>query len=117
MKYRSDPQTENAATAPTCWHREAPALCLRIELPRGELYLFPYQQLVTASLIRADDGEVLRLSFASHEVEITGHNLRDLLVALQDYAVKWLRTTPTRYQTLVDRDSGTVSAIRITTAE
>ena len=90
---------------------------LRIELPSGEVRIFPYQHLVTGSLTSAADGEVLRLSFSSHEVEIVGRNLRDLLVALQDYAVKWVCTMPARYESLVERDRGMVVAIRITAAD
>src|SRR6059058_4204007 len=41
--------------------------------------------------------EILRLTFSSHDVEIAGRNLRALLLALQDFAVKWLRSMPERY--------------------
>jgi len=92
-------------------------MCLRIELPSGELRIFPYQHLVTGVLTSAADGEVLRLSFSSHEVEIVGRNLRDLLFALQDCGVKWLRTMPARYESLAERDRGMVVAIRITVAD
>jgi hypothetical protein len=36
-----------------------------------------------------------------------------LLVALQDFAVKWLRTMPERYQGLDAADNGVITAIQI----
>jgi len=61
-----------------------------------------------------DKGETLRLVLSNHEVEIAGRNLRELLLALQDFAVKWVRTAPERYQTLAAGDAAMVSSIRIT---
>jgi hypothetical protein len=58
---------------------------------------FPYQHLIAASLSRNERGETLRLKFSFHDVEIEGNNLRALLVALQDFAVKWVRVMPERY--------------------
>jgi hypothetical protein len=74
--------------APTCWQREAPCACLRIETPGSEAQLFPYQHLVTASLNHIESSEILHLTFSSHDVEIVGRNLRTLMLALQDFAVK-----------------------------
>src|SRR4051794_26056656 len=89
MKHNNEKRT--AAPAATCWQREAPGACVRIELSPRETYLFPYQHFVSASLKLGDDqSETLHLAFSSHDVEITGRNLRGLLSALQEFAVKWL---------------------------
>ncbi len=114
MRHRTETDKPTAPPAPTCWHREAPSACLRLEPAGGELHLFPFQHLVTASLIRADQGETLRLVLSNHEIEIIGRNLRELLLALQDFAVKWVRIAPERYQTLAAGDAAMVSSIRIT---
>jgi hypothetical protein len=113
MKHR--PESDKPATqpAPTCWQREAPSACLRLEPAGGELHIFPFQHFVTASLVRSGDCETLRLVLSNHEIEISGRNLRELLVALQDFAVKWIRTAPERYQTLAAGDAAMVSSIRI----
>ena len=66
-----------------------------------------------ASLVHAELNETLRLVFASHEVELTGRNLRDLFHAVQDFAVKWIRPLPERFNALVSGDSGLVSGIRV----
>ena len=100
--------------APTCWKREVPCPCLRVEPTGSEAHLFPYQQLLTASLNHAKGADTLRLVFASHEVELAGHNLRDLLDALQEFAVKWVRTVPERYRLATGGDGGFVTGIRIT---
>jgi len=110
-------ENPSVPTAPTCWQREAPAACIRVEIPEGEVHLFPYGQLVTACLARTEEGETVRITFASHEVEIIGRNLRDLLLALQDFAVKWIRATPQRYQSLVDGEGGIVSKIAVKAIE
>jgi hypothetical protein len=117
MKYSSESNKPTSPAAPTCWHREAPCACLRIEPPSGELRVFPYQHLVTAVLNRLEDGEMLHLDFSSHEVEITGRNLRDLLLALQDFAVKWVRSTPERFAPLARGEDCVVTEIRITAVQ
>lgn len=101
-----------------CWQREAPSACLRIEISGRETHLFPYQHLVSASHSLGDDeAETLRLAFSSHDVEITGRNLRGLLSALQDFAVKWLRAVPQRYHTLEVGDDGVISRIKVEEAK
>ncbi len=114
---KSDTNREQTQSAPTCWQREAPCACLRIERSVDEADVFPYQHLVSASLNRTEDSEVLRLAFSSHDVEIVGHNLRPLLLALQDFAVKWIRAIPQRYHRLADHKSGIITTIRIAEAK
>jgi hypothetical protein len=110
MKSETNKRT---VSAPTCWQREAPCACLRVEISPRESYLFPYQHLVTASLSHSEQAETLRLTFSLHDVEIKGRNLRALLLALQDFAVKWVRVIPERYHSLEFGENGVVSSIRI----
>lgn len=102
---------------PACWQREAPCPCLRIETSPGVSQMFPYQHLTTASLNQDEKLETLRLLFSSHDVELRGRNLRPLLLALQDFAVKWIRTVPERYQELELGENGVITEIRIEDAE
>jgi hypothetical protein len=111
MKTESRRQTVQAT--PACWQREAPCPCLRIETSPNESHVFPYQHLITASLTSAEQIETVRLLFSSHDVELQGRNLRTLFLALQDFAVKWLRTTPERYQGLETGDGGVITGIQI----
>src|SRR5438552_11790587 len=111
MKTVNRRQTVQAT--PACWQREAPCPSLRIEVSPNESHVFPYQHLVTASLTSAEQTETLRLSFSSHDVELQGRNLRTLLLALQDFAVKWVRVMPEHYHQLEAGESGVVLRIRI----
>ena len=115
MKIENRRQT--VQTTPACWQREAPCPCLRVEISPRESHLFPYQHLVTASLIYGEEAETLHLTFSSHDVEIAGHNLRSLFLALQDFAVKWVRSMPERYHTLAAADDGLITEIRIEDAK
>ena len=113
-------KTEHRRTppsGPTCWQREAPCACVRIETSDRAAQVFPYQHLVTASLDCGGEAEILRLIFSTHDVEITGRNLRALLLALQDFAVKWLRAVPQRYEALGNSDDGMITRIRIDEAK
>jgi len=100
-------------TTPACWQREAPCPCLRVETSANDSHVFPYQHLITASLAHSEQGETLHLTFSLHDVEIQGRNLRALLLALQDFAVKWIRAMPERYQTLEPGGNAVVSTIRV----
>ena len=111
MKTENRRQTVQAT--PACWQREAPCPCLRVETHANEMRLFPYQHLVNASLVNSEGVETLRLAFSSHDVEIAGHNLRSLFLALQDFAVKWIRAIPERYHLLQSGENAVVSSIRI----
>ena len=114
MKIENRRQT--VQTTPACWQREAPCPCLRVETRANEMRLFPYH-LVNASLINSEGVETLRLAFSSHDVEIAGHNLRSLFLALQDFAVKWVRSMPERYHTLAAANDGLITEIRIEEAK
>jgi hypothetical protein len=110
---KSETNNRTVSSAPMCWQREAPCACLRIETSPHESHLFPYQHLVTASLAHGEQEDTLRLTFSLHDVEIRGRNLRALLLALQDFAVKWIRAIPERYHALERGENGVVSSIRI----
>src|SRR6266478_1128362 len=114
MKIENRRQTVQAT--PACWQREAPCAGLRIETSPRESHLFPYQHLVTASLSHSEQLETLRLTFSLHDVEIEGRDLRVLLLAIQDFAVKWVRVMPERYHHLEAGENGVISRIRIQAA-
>jgi hypothetical protein len=110
---KSEHNRRTAPAGPTSWKREAPCACLRIETSDRAAQVFPYQHLVTALLECGDEAEILRLSFSTHDVEITGRNLRALLLAVQDFAVKWLRAVRQRYEALGTSEDGVITRIRI----
>ena len=74
-----------------------------------------YSRIKTWSTRRLTDGEAtetLHLAFSSHDVQIIGHNLRSLFLALQDFAVKWIRPMPERYRAFEASDDGVVVEVR-----
>jgi hypothetical protein len=87
-----------------------------VEISGSEAHIFPYQHLVAASLVHENTADVLRLAFSSHDIEITGRNLREILVSIQEFGVKWLRTIPERYQSVTTAQSGLIFHIRIAPA-
>jgi hypothetical protein len=114
---KTETRRQTVQTTPACWQREAPCPCLRVETSSSESHIFPYQHLITASLARAGETETLRLSFSLHDVELQGRNLRTLLLALQDFAVKWVRPMPERYRGLEAGDNGVITGIQIAEAK
>ncbi|HEU0273191.1 MAG TPA: hypothetical protein VFQ83_01530 [Candidatus Udaeobacter sp.] len=46
-----------------------------------------------------------------------GRNLRTLLLALQDFAVKWVRSMPERYHTLAAANNGLITEILVEDAK
>ena len=110
---KTENRRQTAQTTRACWQREAPCPCLRIETSLNESHVFPYQHLVIASLNLSEHAETLRLTFSLHDVEIEGRNLRALFLAIQDFAVKWIRAMPERYHQLEPGENGVISRIGI----
>jgi hypothetical protein len=73
--------------------------------------------MVAASLVHENAQDLMRLAFASHDVEITGQNLRELLIGLQDFSVKWLRASPNRYHGIAVAESAIITDVRVSAAE
>ena len=117
MKNRTsiDPTTP---TAPVCWQRESATACLRIELESSEIHLLPYNHLISARLTLGTGGtESLQITFSAREVQIEGHNLRDLLLGIQDFAIKWLRAVPERYHAVAPIRDGVITSLQIASVD
>jgi hypothetical protein len=84
-----------------------PADNLRLELDPKDFYLLPYHHL---ELIKFEAGEgldTLTLSFLKRTVLITGKNLRDLGLALQDRCVEFVKPMPVfdRYSSVAGKEA------------
>ena len=87
---------------------------LRLELnPKGFL-LLPYHHLELVTFESGEGQDTLTLSFLNRTVLITGKNLRDLALALQDRAVEFVRILPAldRYSSVAGKETS-VKAIEI----
>jgi hypothetical protein len=74
-----------------CWGTNSETSALRVELPDGQFYLFPYSLLVKAQFSPTERKDCLMLTFDSHSIRITGTNLRKLGLAFQQVNVEWIK--------------------------
>lgn len=102
---------------PDCWHRDRDRHCLRVELNSGEIFLFRYQQLVGVHHLSALNPETLKISFSTHQVVLSGKNLSEIMVALEDLAIAWIKSVPARYHQLAGPDRALITGIEITATE
>jgi hypothetical protein len=112
-----DPSGIRTENGPACWRRERDCVCLRVEPKPGESFLFPYQHFTVAHHACSDDGEMLEISFSTHDLVLHGRNLSDIARALQGLGVEWIATAPKRYESLPESDSVLITRIEIKTVE
>lgn len=96
-----------------CWNKDAHAQSLRVELADGSFYIFPYGRLMFAHFEHGTDQDKLHLLLDSHEISITGKNLRDLGMAFQKFAVEWAKELPARYAATANGDNAYISSIKV----
>src|SRR5208283_2859540 len=91
-----------------------PADNLRLELNPKGFYLLPYHHLELVKFEAGEGLDTLTLSFLKRTVLVTGKNLRELGLALQDRAVEFVKPMPVfdRYSS-VGRNEASVKAIEI----
>ena len=110
---RPPESADNEKKQLVCWNKDAQAQSLRVELSGGGFFVFPYTHLTFAKIEREESGEVLTVSFTTHDVRVAGRNLRELCIALQKLAVDWIKEAPARYATLTSKDSVFIEAIEV----
>jgi hypothetical protein len=98
------------------WEQNPQARALRVDLQSGEYYVFPYIHFGFARFERAGDRETLQVSFATHDICVSGHHLREVGLALQKLAVDWIREAPARYAGLTETGSAFIERIDINEA-
>jgi hypothetical protein len=90
----------------------APVDHLRLELNSKSFCLLPYYHLELVEFEAGEGQDTLTLLFLNRTVRITGKNLRELALALQDRCVEFIKPLPERYTTLVGNET-TVKTIEI----
>ena len=87
---------------------------LRLELDSKSFYLLPCHHLELVKFEAGEGQDTLTLSFLKRTVLITGKNLRELGLALQDRAVEFVRLMPAldRYSSLAGNEAS-IKAIEI----
>jgi hypothetical protein len=111
------PRPVNAENDRPCWRRDRNCPCLKVDVAPGESFLFPYQQFLNAQHTRTDGEELLKISFGTHEIAISGRHLAEIAAALQGLAVECISTVPPRYRKLPDTDGAWVTQIDVRPSE
>lgn len=96
-----------------CWNREIQAQALRVELAGGRSHVFPYARLASILLEQGSNHDTLRVSLDTHEIQIIGKNLREVELALQKFAVEWVRESPARYSPQAGDDHAWITSITV----
>ncbi len=117
MSLKQSPTNSAREHLPDCWHRERDRHCLRIELNSAETFLFRYQQLLGVHHLRSTNSETLKISFSTHQVVLSGRNLAEISVALEELAVSWIRFVPGRYEKAAEFEGALVTGIEVKAVE
>lgn len=99
------------------WEANPQAQAVRVDLQNGVFFVFPFSHFAFAHFDRDERRETLRISFTTHEVRVSGHCLRELGVALQKFAVEWIREVPARYAALTDKGRAFIERIEVVEAD
>jgi hypothetical protein len=114
---RPPDSADNEKKQLVCWNKDAQAQSLRVELSGCCFFVFPYTHLTFAKIEREESGEVLTVSFTTHDVRVAGRNLRELGIALQKLAVDWIKEAPARYAPLASKEAVFIESIEVKEAE
>ena len=96
-----------------CWNKDYQAQALRVELPDGNLYVFPYRRLAFVRFESGNDYDTLLVVLDTYQIRITGKHLREVALALQKSAVDWVRELPRRYGSQSDDDHAWITNITV----
>ena len=96
------------------WEHNPQSQALRVETQDGAFLVLPYSHFAFAHFAREMDREILHVCFTTHDVHVSGRNLRELGLGLQKLAVDWIRAIPTRYVALSQEGSPFIERIEVT---
>jgi hypothetical protein len=122
MMKKPKPHTTEATAGPShrdesstvAWEHNPQAEALRVDLQSGVFFVLPYSHFAFAHFARETDCEMLRVSFTTHDVRVSGRNLREVGLALQKLAVDWIREIPARYVALTQKGGPFIERIEVT---
>ena len=99
---------------PECYTTEPQASCLRVEIPKGRIFLLPLDQFAYAEYDADGKEQLLHLSFATHEIMVRGHALRRIETALHRLELSFITTLPAKYHPLVPEGQPRIREIVVT---
>jgi hypothetical protein len=86
--------------------------CLRVSA-QPEVFILPYQQFHCARYTKQSDCETLSVSFSTHEIIVSGRQLDELALALQEMSVDWIKAIPARYRAAPENDGARITQIEV----
>lgn len=95
-----------------CWRQGREQPCLRVER-KSDAFIFPYQQFLGAHHTRQGEVDSLIISFSTHEITISGRQLDEVALALQELAIVWIKTIPERYRELPKNEGPWITQIDV----
>lgn len=57
------------------------------------------------------------ISFSTHEITVSGRQLNELTLALQDLSIAWIKTIPPRYRELSENEGAWITEINVKAVE
>jgi site-specific recombinase XerC len=75
--------------------------------------VFPYARLAFVRLEQENDHDTLHVCLDTHEIQIIGKNLHEVELALQKFAVEWVRESPARYNPQANEDEVWIAGITV----
>ena len=103
---------QNRASRP-CWTKDYQTQALRVELADGGSYVFPYRRLAFVRFESGNDHDTLHILLDTHQIQIVGKHLREVELALQKFAVDWVRGLAERYDIEPSDDSVRITSITV----
>ena len=107
---------DDGKKSPASWNKDLQAQCLRVELGNGDFFVFPYAHLSFVKMGHEENRDILTISFTTHDIRVTGRNLRDLGIALQKLSADWLQASVGRYAILTADDAVFIESIDVSEA-
>ena len=103
-----------SAKTPECYTTDPQARCLRVEIPKGRIFLLPLDQFAYAEFETDGKEQLLHLSFATHEIMVRGYALRRIETALHRLELSFITTLPAKYHSLVAEGQPRILEIVVT---
>lgn len=96
----------------SCWRRGRDVLCLHVST-QSEIFILPYQQFHCARLTGRSESETLTISFSTHDIIVSGQQLYEVALALQELSVDWIKVMPARYRSAPGNDGARITQVEV----
>lgn len=113
-------QPESKVTEPAigkrnvvCWNEDPQAQAVRIELHSGKIFILPVSHFLSAEFMSEKDGDILVVTFSTHQATLRGRRLREVALAFQKLAVELIKEIAPKYAPLADPKAPLILSIEV----